>query len=260
MTTIDKINTQTAINVTDLGKTIAKLVKQRETWENGSYKQSNNDLYAILEQCGTIYAAVREDDTNARALNAVAEELGVVFTKGTSAALKVVRIVFGKQGDREFAYARVLKVWFDERTDNQTVTNFLIGRGGIEEVRRASKKKASPLHTDDYREIAAAALVEGATLSTLSITNAMISDDKNDTGYIVALIRNMNDGSGAVLYATNKASLVNAALAATGKELHELQEHEDSETAATEKRDLTLDNVKKFIARQRTNAEKLSAA
>ena len=245
---------------TELATTLNTLIADRKTWENGSYKQANNDLYEILEQCGTIYAAVREDSTNARALNAVAEELGIVFNKGTSAALKVVRIVFGKQGDREFAYARVLKVWFDERTDNQTVTNFLIGRGGIEEVRRASKKKGSQLSTDDYREIAAAALVEGATLSTLSITNAMISDDKNDTSYIVALIRNKNDGSGAVLYATNKASLVNAALVATGKELHDLQEQEDSETATTEKRDLTLDNVKKFIARQRANAEKLSAA
>lgn len=236
------------------------LIAQRETWENGSYKQANDELYAILEQCGMIYDAARKEDANARALNAVAEELGIAFTKGTSAALKVVRIVFGKQGDREFAYARVLKVWFEERAAGQTVTNFLIERGGIESVRRASKKKTSPLSPDDYRDIAAAALVVGKVLTTLTISNTMITDDKNDTGYIVALVRNKNDGNGEVLYATNKASLVNAALAATGKELHELQQQEDSETAATEKRNATLDNVKQFIARQRANAENQSAA
>ena len=95
-------NENTAL-ISDLSKAFVELVKQRETWENGSYKMATNELYAILEECGAIYAAAREDKANARALNAVAERLGIAFTKGTSAALKVVRIVFGKQGDREFA-------------------------------------------------------------------------------------------------------------------------------------------------------------
>lgn len=244
----------------ELATTLNTLIAQRETWENGSYKKANDELYAILEQCGTIYAQARENDENARALTAVADEMGIAFTRGTSAAVKVVRIVFGKQGDREFAYARVLKVWFEERSGDQTVANFLIERGGVESVRRASKKKAPDLTPDDYRLIAAEALVEGKALSTLSISNGMITDDKNDTGYIVALVRNKNDGNGEVLYATNKASLVNAALAATGKELHELQLQEASKTAVTEKRDMTMDSVKQFIARQRENAESLSAA
>lgn len=244
---------------TELTVTLGNLIAQRENWETGSYKKATDELYAILDQCGAIYASVREDKDNARALNAVAETLGVAFTKGTSAALKVVRIVFGKQGDREFSYARVLKVWFEERSEGQTVTNFLIERGGIESVRRTSKKQPATLTPDDYRDIAASALVECTTISTLNIANAMIADDKNDTGYIVALVRN-NNGVGEVLYATNKAVLVNAALAVTGKELHELQQQEASHTEMTNVRDATLDNVKQFIARQRQKEQTQTAA
>lgn len=244
---------------TELTNTFNTLIAQRETWENGSYKKANDDLYAILDQCGAIYASVRDNKDNAHTLNAVADELGVAFTKGTSAALKVVRVVFGKQGNREFAYARVLRVWFDERDADQTVTNFLIERGGIESVRRASKSKAPDLSSDDYRDIAATALVYSKALTTLTLANAMITDDKNDTGYIVALVRN-NNGVGEVLYATNKASLVNTALAVTGKELDELQKKAGSTTAAAEKRNATLDNVKQFLARQHQKAESLTAA
>lgn len=244
---------------TELAATLANLIALRETWETGSYKKATDELYAILDQCGAIYASVREDKENARALNAVAETLSVAFNKGTSAALKVVRIVFGKQGDREFAYARVLKVWFEERSEDQSVTNFLIERGGIESVRRASKTQSTTLTPDDYRDIAATALVDCTALTTLNIADAMITDDKNDTGYVVALVRN-NNGVGEVLYATNKSALVNAALAVTGKELDELQKREASHTKMTDVRDATLDNVKQFIVRQRQKVQAQTAA
>jgi hypothetical protein len=243
----------------ELTATLNMLIAQREAWETGSYKKATDDLYAILEQCGTIYEAVRSDKGNARALTAVADDMGIAFTKGTGAALKVVRVVFGKQGNREFAYARVLKAWFEERAADQSVTNFLIERGGIESVRRASSQKALGLTSDEYRDIAAKLLVGGKPFATLPVNNLMVRDDKNDTDYIVAIVRN-NKGTGELVYATNKASLVNAALAVTGKELDELQKQDASKIAITERHDATLNNLQQFITVWHKNIENLSAA
>ncbi|PWG15642.1 hypothetical protein [Salibaculum griseiflavum] len=73
---------------TKLHDTLTTLVAQREHWENGVYKQANAELYAILEQCAGIYAQLKEDKAHARAFNALAEELGITFNKGTSLALR----------------------------------------------------------------------------------------------------------------------------------------------------------------------------
>ena len=65
----------------ELKATLNTLIAQREVWEDGVYKQANAELCAILEKCGEIYTALREDKKNARAFNAIAEEQGVNFNK-----------------------------------------------------------------------------------------------------------------------------------------------------------------------------------
>jgi hypothetical protein len=117
---------------TQLYKTLNTLIAQREVWEDGVYKQANAEMYAILEKCAEIYAALKEEKKNARAFNAIAEEQGINFNKGTSLALKIVRFVFGAQRNREFAYASVIKIWYDEREEAQTLTNYVIEQGGVE--------------------------------------------------------------------------------------------------------------------------------
>jgi len=77
----------------ELNATLVTLIAQREHWENGVYKQANAELYAILEQCACIYVQLKKDKANARAFAALAEELDIKFNKGTSMALKIVRVV-----------------------------------------------------------------------------------------------------------------------------------------------------------------------
>ena len=100
---------------TELADSITTLISQREVWENGLYKQANAELYSILEKCSIIYAELRNDKSNLNAFKAIANELGINFGKGTSLALKIVRIVFGRQSNREFAYARVIKIGFEQK-------------------------------------------------------------------------------------------------------------------------------------------------
>jgi hypothetical protein len=231
---------------------LTALIAQREVWEAGTYKQANAELYAILEQCGVIYAALKEDKKSARAFSALADDQGVIFNKGTSLALKIVRLVFGKQGHREFAYTRVIKLWFEERTEGQTLTNFVIEHGGIENVRRnVGKASSDKLTADDYRAIAEEAFAEGEALATLSIEKYMLADTENDSDYLVAIVRCDGNGIGEVLYGSNKRSLVSNALAVMGKELGDLQEQDTSKDEIAEKRKRKTENIKKYFANLR---------
>lgn len=243
---------------TTLNKTLATLIAQREDWENGAYKQANAELYAILEQCADIYAQLNEDKAHARAFNALADELGINFNKGTSVALKIVRVVFGQESNREYAYARVLKVWLEERSDAQTLTNFVIERGGIENVRRtASNTKAGKLTADDYRDIAENALTGEHELGTFALQDAMLSDSENTTQYMVALVHCDSDGNGKILYGSNKRALVENALAVIGKELDEQQKIVASKNTLEELKQRKAVAVKQFV--ERTLAGKVAA-
>lgn len=242
----------------ELNTTLATLTAQREAWENGSYKEANAELYAILEKCAGIYAQLKKDTANARIFNAVADELGIEFNKGTSLALKIVRVVFGQDRNREHAYARVLKLWFSESDEAQTLTNFVIEHGGIENVRRAaSNKQANKLTADDYREIAANALTGEHAIATFGLQDYMLRDEENDTDYVVALVRCDGTGNGKIVFGSNKRALVFNALAVMGKELDELQKRTDSkDTLDALKQRKTLD-MQQFVAR--TLANKVAA-
>jgi hypothetical protein len=239
---------------TELNATLSTLITQRKLWEDGTYKQANADLYAILEKCGEIFTALREEKTKARAFNAIAEELGIAFNKGTSLALKIVRVVFGTQTNREFAYARVIKIWYDEKADEQTLTNYVIEQGGVENVRRnASNKTNAKLSTDDYRDIAASALTGEFALATINIEDYMLSDKENDTDYIVALVHCDSAGKGKIVYGSNKRGLVNNALAVIGKDIDDLQKQAASKETLDDIKVQKTADMKQFIARALTN-------
>lgn len=239
---------------TELSAALQELVAHREHWENGVYKQANAELYAILERCAGIYAQLKDSKTQARAFNALVDELGIKFNKGTSLALKIVRVVFGQDSNREYAYARVLKVWFDERADAQTLTNFVIERGGIENVRRtASNTQANTLKADDYRDIAANTLTGEHALATFGLRDYMLSDSENDTDYVVALVHCDGNGNGKIVYGSNKRALVDNALAVMGKELDDLQKRTDSNDTLNDVKQRKTANLQQFVARALAN-------
>jgi len=245
-------NMQTNFKTT-LNTMLATLITQRQVWEDGVYKQANSELYAILEQCGKIYDMLKADKKHARAFNALAEEQGIKFNKGTSLALKIVRVVFGKQNNREHAYALVIKIWYDERTEQQTLTNFVIERGGIENIRRsASSLKVTKYTAEDYRDIAESALSGQSGTQSFTVKDYMLSDSENDTDYLVALVRYDSAGVGHIIYGSNKKALVNAALATAGKELDTRMKQSTQLQSKDEQKKLTANNIGKFISLQQS--------
>ncbi|WP_147298867.1 hypothetical protein [Rhodosalinus sediminis] len=246
-----KMKAETRMQVQTLRNTLEELHAQRSAWEEGTYKRSNDELYAILEECGRIFAELRESKARARVFNAAIDEMGVTFNTRTSMALKIVRVVFGQQTRREYAYANVLKVWFNEADDRQTVRNFLIERGGIENVRRTSNRNSTQkLKTEDYRSFATDTLQAAAGFGTFSLQDSMLHDENNDTDYAVALVRCDSNGNGSVVYSSNKHTLVKNALAVIGKELDERARSASSKENLEEEKKRRQENINAFVARE----------
>jgi hypothetical protein len=246
-----KMKAETRRQVQTLRNTLEELHAQRSAWEEGTYKRSNDELYAILEECGRIFAELRESKARVRVFNAAIDEMEVTFNTRTSMALKIVRVVFGQQTRREYAYANVLKVWFKERDAEQTVTNFLLERGGVENVRRsAARGNKHKLTADDYREIATNALQGSVTFGTFDLQNDMLRDNENDTDYAVALVKCDARGEAAIVYSSNKRTLVDNALAVIGKELEERQREAESRETLSDVKQRKAESIKEFIARE----------
>jgi len=130
----------------------------------------------------------------------------------------------------------------------------LIEQGGIENVRRyAGKKIAVTLSADDYKDVAAAALVNSKALTTFNVADYMLQDDENNTDYMVALVRFDGKGVGDVLYGSNKRVLVNTALAVIGKEINELQKKQNSKIDIVAEKEQIADNIEQFVVKKLKN-------
>ena len=130
----------------------------------------------------------------------------------------------------------------------------MIEQGGIENVRRyAGKKIAVTLSADDYKDVAAAALVNSKALTTFNVADYMLQDDENNTDYMVALVRFDGKGVGDVLYGSNKRVLVNTALAVIGKEINELQKKQNSKIDIVAEKEQIADNIEQFVVKKLKN-------
>ena len=102
--------TKTASNNANISTWIDSLATKRETWENGTYKASNEELYVLLDECVDLFKEVRVHRSLVKKLNLILEEREIMMRSNTSLATKIVRLIFGDCGKRAYTYARVLTV------------------------------------------------------------------------------------------------------------------------------------------------------
>lgn len=112
------------------------LAQDRAAWENGAYKASNTELYALLDRCFTLLEQMKGQTKLISELNDLLTEKGIVFNDGTSLATKVARFVFNGNSKRITGYAKVLRVAAAEKKENESFAKFIEGKGGVEEVRK----------------------------------------------------------------------------------------------------------------------------
>lgn len=117
----------------------------RVHWENGSLKSSNTELYQLLQSCVDFYLDIRSQPEKCKALDIWLSTNNIQCNMGTGLRTRIVRAVFGADcGRRAYTYTRVITVAADEKSPEMSMSDFVTGRGGIEEVRRITVDYTKP--------------------------------------------------------------------------------------------------------------------
>ena len=193
----------------------------RATWEDGTLRAANDELYAILDGIYELYAELKAEVGKRRAFTALLTDLEIKTQTNTSLALKVVRYVFAGQGRREVAYSSVIAIAHDMKDADQSFTSYVQECGGIEEVRRVPKStKTTSMSKDDYKKLALEGLQEVQVgVTTFDLPSFIQPNTDYEEDYAVALVRCHDDGTGTVVYGCNEAGIIDAVLVSSGKDL-----------------------------------------
>lgn len=206
----------------------------RVVWEEGTLRASNDELYAILEGVAALYAELKSELSQRRAFAALLTDMGIKMQANTSLSLKVIRYVFGKQGRREEAYARVIAIAHDMKSPDQSFTSYVQECGGIEEVRRVPKKQnPSQMSKEDYKKLALSGLQEvHVGVTTFNLPSFIQPNTDYEEDYAVALVRCNADGTGTIVYGCNEAGVIDAVLVSSGKDLDQRAQDSKSQEDA----------------------------
>lgn len=231
-----------------LERTLDQISQARAVWEAGTLKAANDELYAILEQCFAVFVEMKDDTAKRRVLNSLLTDRKMKPRTSTSLGLKVIRYVFGKEGNREIAYARLLSVAYDLKPAEQSFTSYIEQCGGVEEVRRVSKiKDGKAMSADDYKQIAVAGLnMARIPVASFDLPEFIQPNSEYDEDYVVGLIRCNPDGTGDLLFGNNEAKVIDTVLIASGKYLDQKAQDDQKGLEAADVAKRRAEDVKTF--------------
>lgn len=113
------------------------------SWVNGSYKKSNDELYQLLANCFEFCGQLNKRDSKQR-LNSLKQFYEVKkyrFNEDASLAKKVVGAVFGNIDRRRIGtYAVVLEAAKKAKIERKRLPEWIEQQGGIEEIRLSQSK------------------------------------------------------------------------------------------------------------------------
>lgn len=239
MTSINNIDRK---NADRLIAVIQELQKNRKAWEEGAYKTSNDQLYAILAQCHVVLEQLRGSQKLRKAFTKSLERLGFQLRTNTSLELKVMRSVFDKENNRIYAYVRVLQIAKSDLPKDQEFAEWIGDNGGIEEIRRTPKEGPTAAEKARMqRELAEAQLSSSTPIAdAFDPHDSLQPNADGDYEFSVALVRVGADGKAALVFGSNKDVLVKAMLTEAGKQIEATQEQEaqvEGERSKREQRD-----------------------
>lgn len=154
------------------------------------------------------------------------EERGIAYNSSTSLALKIVRLVFvGPDmeqtiANRAFSYAHVLKVASDAGQTGDTLVNFITDNHGIDEIRRANKDGLTEADKAKYnKDYAETVLCDTDGIMQIEMPDELQPADGEQ--FSLALIRKNTDGSGTIVFGTDKLVPIKTVLTLAGSQLKE---------------------------------------
>ena len=167
-------------NIDMIATDLKRLHNKRSEWEDGVYKRSNEQLYAILAECQALLVKLRGDLKLRKKLNKAIEAAGFKVRSNTSLELKVVRAVFGVENKRIQVYVRVLQLAKKDMPTHWALAEWIEEHGGIEEVRR--KPKSGPSAADkakQYRSLAERQLSNVDNIGKRFVPNDSLQPDES---------------------------------------------------------------------------------
>lgn len=205
----------------DVVKRLNGLAMDRAAWENGAYKASNTELYALLDRCFSLLEQMKGSTKLIKELNDLLEEKGIIFNDGTSLATKIARFVFNGNSKRITGYARVLRVAALEKLENESFAKFIARKGGVEEVRKQkvagelTQAQQAKTNIDIAKAyyVSAESLVQNFSCSAADI----LPHAEAGHHFSAALLRHNGDGTFSIVYGCNKQAIVKVLLSEGGK-------------------------------------------
>lgn len=202
--------------------TAQELSSKRETWEKGTFRKSNEELYALLSDCLGFYENLRGNNKKCKALNDFLKDSSIKFNEGSSLETRIVRAVFNSSFQkRAYGYARVIKVASEEKKQSETMSDFITSRGGIEEIRRTNRKGETPAEMRKQNIRYAKEKFEQQKPLVRPFNNPesqLEIDEGAEHNLFVGLMRLEDNGQYSLVYETTAPSVVNSALAQAGKD------------------------------------------
>lgn len=195
---------------------LARMEGERKQWEEGAYKTSNKQLYAILAECLAFGGTLVIEDARERSkmLEAFYAERNYRYKKDSPLMTRVVRAVFGDIDRRRLStYSLVLREAQRQQVLPLQLADWIDANGGIQEIRLT--QSATFVGQKARVAIGASELVKQKNLAVVK-TDAL--EALADAGYVgtacVLLAEQQADGSFAVKQLMRGSGVVNAALAA----------------------------------------------
>jgi hypothetical protein len=198
------------------GKWLADMEAKRIAWEQGAYRVSNKELYALLADCLLFSGElpVAESKQRSAALETFFKERGYKYKKDSHIIARVVRAMFGDVDRRRIStYVLVLRQAQKSSVESTQLAQWIEDCGGIQEIKLSrsatfvSPTAKASIAKSDFANLPVLAIAKSEQLTLLA-----------DAGFLgeecVFIAEQLAGGSFAIRALVRKEGAVNAAFTA----------------------------------------------
>ena len=219
------------------------LSTKRQAWEVTDFKKANEGLYNLLGECLDVFNSkfVNASDEDKKSLRQSLAELltvkGVRVLKNTNTLTMFVRFVFGSDRKRAHGYSYVLKAAISHGVEAADLPAWLVGQGGIEEVKRRMVQSEEAIkRSQDVAAAKAAVQAEMEVAEISPLATVQIPGLKGE--YVLMLAKPSADGKATVIATLSDVAEATVKVLMTKMARVRVKQQEENAQVAKEQSDL----------------------
>lgn len=232
------------VSKADLIAALDDLATDCTSWFNGSYKKSNEELYALIGRCVGLHQQVVTNRPLRKHINDTLIERKITCNENASLETRMVRWVFGNCGNRAYAYASAIRRCVKDNITPAQVPGYIDGSGGLDALRRPAK--AGPDEREKLRQTRTDAenyyIACPALFTIPAPVPELTPSSEKAHAFSVALLRQTDDGKSEIVYGSSNGTLVNSLLVEAGKRIKP-----DGVTQPTSRQNTVADVVQSIL-------------